>query len=146
MALATGAVGVLAVELFITTGGSVLVNELAPRVHNSGHLTADACVTGQFEQHLRAVLDLPLGDVSLRNPAAAMVNVVGAGASPEPRARLIDGMAVDPAAKVHLYAKTPKPNRKIGHVTVCDDSADTALARATAVARALDGRKENAGT
>lgn len=146
VALAAGAVGVLAVELFITTGGSVLVNELAPRVHNSGHLTSDACVTGQFEQHLRAVLDLPLGDVSLRTPAAAMVNVVGAGASPEPRARLIDGMAVDPAAKIHLYAKTPKSNRKIGHVTVCDDHADTALARATAVTRALDGRKENAET
>ena len=147
VALVAEAVGVIAVELFITTDGAVLVNEIAPRVHNSGHVTADACVTGQFEQHLRAVLDLPLGDVSMRTPAAAMVNVVGAPersgeVGPEPRARLSDGMAIDPAAKVHLYAKTPRPERKIGHVTVCDDDADRALARATAVARALDGRDE----
>ncbi|MFZ2549319.1 MAG: 5-(carboxyamino)imidazole ribonucleotide synthase [Candidatus Microthrix subdominans] len=145
VALVAEAVGVIAVELFITTDGDVLVNEIAPRVHNSGHVTADACVTGQFEQHLRAVLDLPLGDVSLRTPAAAMVNVVGARGSsddgaPEPRSRLATGMAVDPAVKVHLYAKTPRSERKIGHVTVCDDDADRALARATAVARALDGR------
>ena len=144
VALAAAAVGVLAVELFITTDGTVLVNELAPRVHNSGHLSADACVTGQFEQHLRAVLDLPLGDISLRTPAAAMVNVVGAGESDpevtEPRGRLAAGMAVDPAAKIHLYAKTPRPDRKIGHVTVCDGDVDRALARATAVARMLDGR------
>lgn len=142
VALATGAVGVIAVELFVTTGGDVLVNELAPRVHNSGHLTADACVTGQFEQHLRAVLDLPLGDVALRTHAAAMVNVVGSGVPSgcvEPRARLAAGLAVDPAAKVHLYAKTPKPERKIGHVTVCAHDVDAALGRATAVARALDG-------
>ncbi|MBP7630735.1 MAG: 5-(carboxyamino)imidazole ribonucleotide synthase [Acidimicrobiales bacterium] len=148
VALVAEAVGVIAVELFITTGGAVLVNEIAPRVHNSGHVTSDACLTGQFEQHLRAVLDLPLGDVSLRSPAA-MVNVVGAGGpsgeeAPEPRARLAAGMAVDAAAKVHLYAKTPRPERKIGHVTVCDDDADRALARATAVARALDGRDEEA--
>ncbi len=114
-------------------------------MHNSGHVTADACVTGQFEQHLRAVLDLPLGDVPLRTPAAAMVNVVGVGGpptrvAPEPRSRLATGMTVDPAAKVHLYAKTPRPERKIGHVTVCDDDADRGLARATAVAPALDGR------
>ena len=145
VALVAEAVGIIAVELFITTDGDVLVNEIAPRVHNSGHVTADACVTGQFEQHLRAVLDLPLGDVSLRTPAAAMVNVVGGRGSsdegaPEPRPRLATGMTVDPAAKVHLYAKTPRPERKIGHVTVCDDDADRALARATAVARALDGR------
>ena len=144
VALAAEAVGVMAVELFVTADGRVLVNELAPRVHNSGHLTADACITGQFEQHLRAVLDLPLGDPSLRTPAAAMVNVVGAdlldGAGPsEPRARLAQGMSTDPAAKIHLYDKTPRPGRKIGHVTVCDGDVDTALTRATAVARALDG-------
>jgi 5-(carboxyamino)imidazole ribonucleotide synthase len=102
-------VGVLALELFESEGG-LLANELAPRVHNSGHWTIEGAVTSQFEQHLRAVLGLPLGDTAVTAPAA-MVNVIGA--EPDPAAVL----AV-PGAHLHLYGKAGRPDRKIGHVTV----------------------------
>jgi 5-(carboxyamino)imidazole ribonucleotide synthase len=118
-------VGVLAVEMFQTAGpGGVLVNELAMRPHNSGHWTIDGATTDQFEQHLRAVLDLPLGDPRARSPWAVMVNVLGTGRGDLHRA-LLHVMARDPGVKVHLYGKADRPGRKIGHVTVCgDDLAD----------------------
>jgi 5-(carboxyamino)imidazole ribonucleotide synthase len=116
------------VELFLD-GGGLLVNELAMRPHNSGHWTIEGARTSQFEQHLRAVLDLPLGDPRLAAPHAVMANVFGAGpagsgGSP-PRAdtadifsRYVHVMAADPGVKVHLYGKQARPGRKIGHVTV----------------------------
>lgn len=115
-----GVVGVLAVELFETTSGGLLVNELAMRPHNSGHWTMDGAVTSQFEQHLRAVLDYPLGATGPLAPITVMANVLGAPQSP--------AMAMDermhhlfarlPEAKVHLYGKAERPGRKIGHVNV----------------------------
>ncbi|HSL10152.1 MAG TPA: 5-(carboxyamino)imidazole ribonucleotide synthase [Actinomycetota bacterium] len=104
-----GYVGVLAIELFDVDGG-LLGNEMAPRVHNSGHWTTEGAVTSQFEQHLRAVCGLPLGDASPRG-SSGMVNLIGAAPSRE------DVLAV-PGAHLHLYGKQPRPGRKIGHVTV----------------------------
>jgi len=115
-----GVVGVLAVELFETVEGTLLVNELAMRPHNSGHWTMDGAVTSQFEQHLRAVLDYPLGDTSVRAPLTVMANVLGA---PQTPAMSIDErvhhlFARLPDAKVHLYGKGERPGRKLGHVNV----------------------------
>ncbi len=134
---ATGAVGVMAVELFVEED-QLLINEIAPRPHNSGHHTIESAVTSQFENHLRAVLDLPLGKPGLRSPAV-MVNLVGSEEKVDPRCRLADAMAVDPGAAIHLYGKEPRPERKIGHVTVCDDDRDRAAERAWAVVAALGG-------
>jgi 5-(carboxyamino)imidazole ribonucleotide synthase len=116
IASALGYVGVLAVEMFVVDG-ELLVNELAPRPHNSGHWTLDAAATSQFEQQVRAVCGLPLGDPSLVGPGAAMVNLLGdewAGGAPDWSAALADG-----GAHLHLYGKTePRPGRKMGHLTV----------------------------
>jgi 5-(carboxyamino)imidazole ribonucleotide synthase len=132
-----GVVGLLAVELFVTDDG-LLVNELAVRPHNTGHHTIEACATSQFENHLRAVLDLPLGPTDLVIPAV-MVNVVGNAAGDDPRHHLSDALRAAPDAHVHLYGKAPRPNRKVGHVTVCDDDLDAATARAWAAVAALKG-------
>jgi 5-(carboxyamino)imidazole ribonucleotide synthase len=110
-----GVVGLLAVELFETSEGLV-VNELAMRPHNSGHWTIEGAVTSQFEQHLRAVLDLPLGSPTLASRWSVMVNILG-GEDPDLRSRLIHVMAADPAVKIHLYGKPVRPGRKVGHVT-----------------------------
>lgn len=107
--------GMLAVELFQTPAG-LLVNELAMRPHNSGHWTIEGARTSQFEQHLRAVLDLPLGAPVLAAPHAVMVNVLG-GDDPGLHARVLHVMAADPGLKVHLYGKLVRPGRKVGHVT-----------------------------
>jgi 5-(carboxyamino)imidazole ribonucleotide synthase len=115
-----GVVGVLAVELFETTDGEILVNELAMRPHNSGHWTMDGAVTSQFEQHLRAVLDYPLGETSARADVVVMANVLGA---PETPAMIVDErihhlFARMPDAKVHMYGKGERPGRKLGHVNL----------------------------
>ncbi|MFE3199068.1 5-(carboxyamino)imidazole ribonucleotide synthase [Embleya sp. NPDC055664] len=116
--------GHLAVELFETADGRILVNELAMRPHNSGHWSIDGAVTSQFENHLRAVLDLPLGDPRARAPWTVMVNVLG-GDYPDMYRPYLHVMARDPGVKVHMYGKDVKPGRKVGHVTVCgDDLAD----------------------
>ena len=136
-----GAVGVLAVELFLVAtpnGPTVLVNEVAPRVHNSGHLTIDACATSQFEQHLRAVLDWPLGPTDPLVPAATMVNVVG-GADDDPRQRQAQALARVPGARIHLYGKTSRPGRKIGHVTVVGADRDATREQARLAADLLAG-------
>lgn len=135
--LATGidAVGVCALELFVTPTGDVLVNEIALRPHNSGHATIEGAVTSQFHNHLRAVLDWPLGDPSMRAPVAATVNVLGADDG-DVAARVPAALAV-PGAHVHLYGKTSRPGRKLGHVTVLGDDADAALTAARRAARAL---------
>jgi 5-(carboxyamino)imidazole ribonucleotide synthase len=123
-----GATGLVAVELFLTPEG-LLVNELAMRPHNSGHHTIEAAATSQFEQHLRAALDWPLGETGLRAPAAVTVNVIGPADGSDPRIRLRESLAV-PGAHVHLYGKEARPGRKLGHVTAL--GADRASARATA--------------
>ena len=130
-----GATGVLAVELF-WTGGRLLVNEVATRPHNSGHWTMEGSVTSQFENHLRAVLDLPLGATALAHPYVASVNVFGGDAGEDPAALLADGLAVG-GAHVHLYGKRPRPGRKLGHVTVCGQDAEDVRARAWSAAVAL---------
>lgn len=135
-----GVVGVLAVELFETPSGALLVNELAMRPHNSGHWSIEGAATSQFEQHLRAVLDYPLGSTAPRAPACVMANVLGAGTASTVGPtmgmdeRVHHLMARYPQAKVHLYAKPERPGRKIGHVTVL--GARPAPAREVAVASA----------
>ena len=123
--------GVLAVELFETADGRVLVNELAMRPHNTGHWTQDGAVTSQFENHLRAVMDLPLGSPSARVPWTVMVNILG---GPTQTGRLYDGfphaMARDPFLRVHLYGKQLRPGRKVGHVNAYGDDLDNCLERA----------------
>ena len=126
-------VGTMALELFVTADG-LLLNELAVRPHNSGHLTIEACATSQFENHLRAVLGLPLGSTELIVPAAAMVNLVGGPDGVDPFLGLSGALAV-PGASVHCYGKAARPRRKVGHVTAT--GATVALARSTA-ARAAD--------
>ena len=132
---ALGVVGLLAVELFEVDGGTgprLLVNELAMRPHNSAHWTTDGAVTGQFEQHLRAVLDYPLGSGAARAPACVMANVLGA----DPAAaigvdeRCHHTFARFPDARVHLYGKSERPGRKIGHVTFHGDDPDEVRRRA----------------
>jgi 5-(carboxyamino)imidazole ribonucleotide synthase len=130
------AVGICAVEFFLVRDARVLVNELALRPHNSGHATIEACVTSQFHQHLRAVLDWPLGATDLVTPAAAMVNVIGEDDTTDPLDRLPTALAV-PDVHIHLYRKTPRAGRKLGHVTVLGQRRDTALDRARAVATIL---------
>ncbi|MFI6328715.1 5-(carboxyamino)imidazole ribonucleotide synthase [Micromonospora chersina] len=137
LATALGVVGLLAVELFETPTGLV-VNELAMRPHNSGHWTIEGARTSQFEQHLRAVLDYPMGDTSLTAPVVVMANVLGG----EPGGMSIDErlhhlFAAEPGAKVHLYGKQVRPGRKIGHVTVLGDDLDDVRARAARAARWL---------
>jgi 5-(carboxyamino)imidazole ribonucleotide synthase len=127
LARALDVTGVLAVELFETEDDRVLVNELAMRPHNSGHWTIDGAVTSQFEQHLRAVLDLPLGDPSARAPFSAMVNVLGGPADGNLDSRVPRLMQDQPTAKLHLYGKSPRPGRKIGHVTATSDDLDDAV-------------------
>ncbi|HEY0717460.1 MAG TPA: 5-(carboxyamino)imidazole ribonucleotide synthase [Streptosporangiaceae bacterium] len=111
--------GLLAVELFETEDG-LLVNELAMRPHNTGHWTIDGATTSQFEQHLRAVLDLPLGTTAMTVPYAVMANLLG-GTDPDVYDKYVHVMALDPGVKVHLYGKEVRPGRKIGHVTVLGD-------------------------
>jgi len=125
IASALGVVGMLAVELFETPRG-ILVNELAMRPHNSGHWSIDGACTSQFEQHLRAVLDLPLGSPAPAVPGGytVMANVLG-GTDPDVYDRYIHVMAADPAVKVHFYGKEVRPGRKIGHVTVVGTPADS---------------------
>ena len=131
-------VGMLAVEMFETRDGRVLVNELAMRPHNSGHWSIDGAVTSQFENHLRAVLDLPLGDPSAIAPHAVMVNVLG-GDKGDMYHAFLHCMARDPGLKVHMYGKEVRPGRKIGHVTVVGDDLDDLLARAHHAADYLTG-------
>ncbi len=126
-----GVTGVLAVELFETRDGRILVNELAMRPHNTGHWTQDGAVTSQFENHLRAVLDLPLGAPDARERWTVMVNILG-GANET--GRLYDGyphaMARDPRLRVHLYGKELRPGRKVGHVNAYGDDLEDCLERA----------------
>jgi 5-(carboxyamino)imidazole ribonucleotide synthase len=123
-----GVTGLLAVELFETRGGGLLVNELAMRPHNSGHWTIEGARTSQFEQHLRAVLDLPLGSCSPPDGSfTVMANLLG-GTDPDVFDRYIHVMAADPAIKVHFYGKEVRTGRKIGHVTIVGGPEDEVAA------------------
>lgn len=129
-----GVTGMLAVELFETDDERILVNELAMRPHNSGHWSQDGAVTGQFEQHLRAVADLPLGDATPRAAWAVMVNILGGPAEGSLDERFAAAMAQHPTAKIHTYGKAPRPGRKVGHVNVVGDDLDDAAYTARAAA------------
>lgn len=133
-----GVTGMLAVELFETDDERILVNELAMRPHNSGHWSQDGAVTGQFEQHLRAVADLPLGSTAARAPWSVMVNILGGPAEGTLGDRFAAAMAEHPQAKIHTYGKAPRPGRKVGHVNVADEDLDDAVYVARAVAAHFD--------
>ncbi|MEV7930729.1 MULTISPECIES: 5-(carboxyamino)imidazole ribonucleotide synthase [unclassified Kitasatospora] len=133
-----GITGHLAVELFQTRDGRILVNELAMRPHNSGHWTQDGAVTSQFENHLRAVLDLPLGDPRPRAKWTVMVNILG-GDYPDMYHAFLHCMARDPGLRIHMYGKDVKPGRKVGHVNVFGDDLDDVRERARHAAAYLRG-------
>jgi 5-(carboxyamino)imidazole ribonucleotide synthase len=130
-----GVTGVLAVELFETTDDRLLVNELAMRPHNSGHWSIDGSFTSQFEQHLRAVLDLPLGTTATREPWSVMVNVLGGTLDDRYAAALAD----QPDTRLHFYGKEPRPGRKVGHVTATGADLDDTVFRARAAAAHFEG-------
>ncbi len=131
-------VGIFGVELFARADGHMLVNELAPRPHNSGHYTIEACVASQFENHLRAVLGWPLAPTTMRTPAAVMVNLLGRRNGPVGREALREALAI-PGAHIHLYGKREaRVGRKMGHVTVLGASVAEAEAVAVQAANLVD--------
>lgn len=130
-------VGIFGVELFVTADGGVLVNEMAPRPHNSGHYTLEGCATSQFENHIRAVMGWPLGSTELRAPAVAMVNILGRG---DESGAVADYAAVlaNPRAHLHIYGKhASRAGRKMGHVTVLAQSLDEAITEAEATEKSV---------
>lgn len=134
-----GVIGVMAVEMFETASGSVLVNELAMRPHNSGHFSIEGSVTSQFEQHLRAVLDLPLGSTKPVSKVAVMANLLGVDDENDFVSRYPKAMSEFPGANFHTYQKTARKGRKMGHVTVLAQSVDEALEIATGARNLLYG-------
>jgi 5-(carboxyamino)imidazole ribonucleotide synthase len=136
-----GVVGVLAVELMEARDGRIVVNELAMRPHNTGHWSIDGSLTSQFENHLRAVADLPLGSTATLAPVAVMVNVLG-GSRTDLVGGLDDVLAHDPAVKVQLYGKDVVPGRKVGHVTALGEDVDQVSARARRAASYLMGERD----
>ncbi|SDL37523.1 5-(carboxyamino)imidazole ribonucleotide synthase [Tessaracoccus oleiagri] len=137
-----GVVGILAVELMEAPDGRIVVNELAMRPHNTGHWTMDGAVTSQFDNHIRAVLDLPLGAPDLRAPVVVMANVLG-GDEEDLTGALQHVYARDRHAHVHLYGKEVKPGRKVGHVTCYGDDLDDVRRRARDAANYLMGRNDD---
>lgn len=135
---AVDGVGIFGVEMFLTFDGEVLLNEFAPRPHNSGHFSIEACHTSQFENHLRAVLGLPLGDPGMVTPAAAMVNILGKREGTGVPGNLAAALAVS-GASVHLYGKLrTRPGRKMGHVTALAATVQDALDVAGRAAQLID--------
>ncbi len=132
-----GVTGVLAVELFETPNGRLLINELAMRPHNSGHFSIEGSTTSQFEQHLRAVLDLPLGSTAPTQSHSVMVNLLGVDDKHDFVSSYEQVLAQHPSANVHTYGKAPRAGRKMGHVTVVGQSSADVLAEARATAQAL---------
>ncbi len=134
---AVGGVGTFGVEMFLAADSSVAINELAPRVHNSGHYTIEACACSQFENHVRAILGWPLGSPALRAPAAVMMNLLGAGPGPGRPMGLEEALAV-PGAAVHIYGKTTSSRgRKMGHVTALGATVEEARERSRQAAEAI---------
>lgn len=138
MADGLGVTGMLAVELFETADERILINELAMRPHNSGHWTQDGSVTSQFEQHLRAVLDLPLGAPDAIAPWSVMINILGGPTDGGLDDRFAAAMAAHPTAKVHTYGKAPRPGRKVGHVNVIGEDLDDVVYEGRAAAALFD--------
>jgi 5-(carboxyamino)imidazole ribonucleotide synthase len=133
----SGVVGLLAVELF-ESNGTLLINEIATRPHNSGHFSIEGAVVSQFEQHLRAVLNLPLGSTALTAPWAVTVNIVGSPAAELTRVQVDRALKLD-GVHLHLYGKEARPGRKIGHLTALGDDLETTRQRARAAAAILNG-------
>ena len=130
-------VGSFGVELFLTESSGILVNELAPRVHNSGHYTIEACLCSQFENHVRAVLGWPLGATDLVRPAAVMINLLGEGRGSGRPEGLAEALRI-PGVHVHVYGKAEsQPGRKMGHLTALGDTVTEAFARAEQAARLI---------
>jgi 5-(carboxyamino)imidazole ribonucleotide synthase len=132
-----GVTGVLAVEMFETTDGRLLINELAMRPHNSGHFTIEGSITSQFEQHLRAVLDLPLGSAQPTAAHAVMVNLLGVDETNDFLPHFQEAMHAHPTAKIHTYGKGARQGRKMGHVTVTGSDANAVLTEARQAAMVL---------
>lgn len=132
-----GVTGVLAVEMFVTEDDELLINELAMRPHNSGHFSIEGSVTSQFEQHLRAVLDLPLGDTTPRGEWSVMINLLGVDDKNTFVENFEKAMKLHPQAKLHTYGKGARQGRKMGHVTVVADDLEFALKEAKAAAAVL---------
>lgn len=129
--------GVFGIEMFLAESGEVMINEIAPRVHNTGHFTIEANRTSQFEQHIRAVTQLPLGDTSMQVPAAAMVNILGEREGPAEVKGLERALDI-PGVSVHIYGKAQtKVDRKMGHITAVADTADTALVAAQTARKSI---------
>ncbi len=127
---ALGGAGVFGIELFLTAAGEILVNEVAPRVHNSGHITMDANITSQFEQHIRAIMGMPLGDTSLVTPVGVMINILGERTGPSEPSGVEEAEALG-NVNVHLYGKKDtKKERKMGHINVLAATHDAAHAKA----------------
>jgi len=137
VAEALGVTGVLAVEMFEARDGRIVINELAMRPHNSGHFSIEGSVTSQFEQHLRAVLNLPLGSTASRATHSVMVNLLGVDDKNNFVQALDKALKAHPDAKVHTYGKGARAGRKMGHITVVSDSAEHALAEARGAAAVL---------
>ncbi len=131
-------VGLVAIEMFIDSSGEILINELALRPHNSGHATIEAAYTSQFQNHLRAVLDWPLGSVEMKVPGVAMANILGSKSQTDPRTN-ISQISDFPSASLHLYAKKPVPGRKLGHVTMVGENQKLLLSQARRCAGMLSG-------
>ncbi len=133
IATAMSLVGIMAIEMFITDDGRLLVNEVAPRPHNSGHHTIEACATSQYEQQIRAITGLPLGETSL-NGNAGLINLIETG-KPHPLSKIIEM----PATHLHYYGKkNSKPGRKIGHITITAPDATSVIAKITAIKKTLN--------
>lgn len=138
----SGVVGLLAVEFF-QSDGRLMINEIATRPHNSGHFSIEGAATSQFEQHLRAVLDLPLGSTELTAPWAVTENIVGALSGELPPADILKAMAMD-GVQLHLYGKDARPGRKIGHLTVLGQDLEATIERARAAAAIVNGERHHA--
>ena len=138
-----GLVGILAVELF-DSGGRLLINEIATRPHNSGHYSIEAMATSQFEQHLRAIADLPLGTTERCADTAVTVNILGGSDGVDPRDRLATALAI-PGVRVHLYGKEARPGRKLGHVTTLGDSIEECANRAWTAVEGLTNEPKPEG-
>ncbi|KAG6336933.1 hypothetical protein ID866_2171 [Astraeus odoratus] len=132
--------GIFGVEMFLMEDGSIYINEIAPRPHNSGHYTIEACETSQFENHLRAILSLPLGSTAMKVPSAAMLNIIGASSSMDDIHHLVSTSLSVPGCTVHLYGKSEcRRGRKMGHVTITGDSDATVRTRLRSLLCALPG-------
>ena len=130
-------IGSIGVELFLTQDDQIVVNELAPRVHNSGHYTIEACHTSQFENHIRAILDLPLGNSDLIEPAAVMINLLGDAPGPSFPSGVSEALEID-GAHLHLYGKDQSQlGRKMGHLTVTGNSMESVMSRAKSAAKKI---------